>query len=160
MAATLSKPFDSPQRRRGAHVADFAALLGAPAWGRLPLAVRQRFDRPDGSGTVWERIYQFDGHAPVVVTSVKQVEDGHLVEALGAGLRMRLQVFESEGALHFVSTGYYFQLGWIRIPLPGWLSPGTTHVVHEDQGDGRFRFTMRTAHAGHGALYDQSGLFS
>jgi Domain of unknown function (DUF4166) len=213
MEVTL-RTFDSPQSRRGAHAADFAALLGAQAWGRLPVAVRQRFaphtqraretttyrgvmnvrasllgrclafaclllgtpvtpfvqdavpvivhvsDRPDGSGTVWERIYHFDGRVPVVVTSVKQMQDGELVEALGAGLRMRLQVFESRGALHFLSTGYYFQVGRIRIPVPGWLSPGTTHVIHEDQGDGRFRFTMRTAHAGRGALYDQSGVFS
>jgi hypothetical protein len=75
------------------------------------------------------------------------VEDGHLVEALGAGLRMRPQVFESGGALHFVSTGYYFQLGWIRIPLPGWLSPGTTC---RSRGPGRRTLSIHDAHRARG----------
>ena len=87
-------------------------------------------------------------------------QDGTLVEALGAGLRMRLEVFERDHALHFLSTGYFFQIGRLRIVLPNWLPPGATHVVHEDHGGGRFLFTMHTAQPGDDATYFQSGLFS
>lgn len=148
----------------GICLAHLCRLIGTPVvplvHEEVPVMVRV-FDREDRSGTVWERRYEFPGRAPVVVSSVKRVEaDGTLVEALGAGLRMQLHVFESEGALHFLSTGYFFQLGRWRIPLPAWSLPGPTHVVHQDQGDGRFRFTMHTRHRSFGALYWQSGVFS
>jgi Domain of unknown function (DUF4166) len=148
----------------GICLAHLCRLIGTPVvpfvHEEVPVAVRV-FDREDRSGTVWERRYEFPGRTPVVVSSVKRVEaDGTLVEALGAGLRMRLRVFESDGDLHFLSTGYFFQLGRWRIPLPAWSLPGPTHVVHHDQGNGRFRFTMHTRHRRCGELYWQSGRFS
>lgn len=223
MRAPLTKQMSAAQGWSGwlgvppARSPDFRALLSAPAWRRLPDAVRKRFahdraaarvviyrgrmmvkasmlgrcfaqvcrlmgtpvapfvhddvpvtvrvfDKPDDGGTVWERRYDFPGRAPVIVSSVKQIEyDGTLVEALGAGLRMRLKVFERDGALHFLSTGYFFQIGRLRFELPSWLPPGATHVVHEDRGGGRFLFTLHTAQRGNdpgnGAMYWQSGLF-
>lgn len=148
----------------GQCIAHLCRCIGTPVapfvHENVPVTVRV-FDKADGSGTVWERRYDFPGRAPVVVSSTKQLEaDGTLVEALGCGLRMSLDVFESDGALHFLSTGYFFQLGRLRIPLPAWLPPGATHVIHDDQGDGSFRFTMRTDHACWGEMYLQSGLFT
>lgn len=147
----------------GRCVAQVCRLIGTPVAPfvhcDVPVTVRV-FDKPDVRGTVWERRYDFPGRAPVTVSSTKQVEgDGTLVEALGAGLRMRLKVFERDGALHFLSTGYFFQIGRLRIELPAWLPPGATHVIHEDRGGGRFLFTMHTAQPGHDAMYWQSGLF-
>ena len=118
----------------GRCVAQVCRLIGTPVapfvHDDVPVTVRV-FDKPDAGGTVWERRYDFPGRAPVVVSSTKQVEgDGSLVEALGAGLRMRLKVFERDGALHFLSTGYFFQIGRLRIDLPTWLPPGATHVIH------------------------------
>ena len=119
------------------------------------------FDDRERTGTVWERRYHFPGRAPVTVSSTKQVEaDGTLVEALGAGLRMRLKVFEHRGELHFLSTGYFFQLGALRIDLPAWMLPGPTLVTHVDLGDGQFLFTMHTAHPRWGQMYEQSGRFT
>ena len=139
-------------------------LLGTPVvpfvQEDVPIAVYV-YDLPDGGGTVWKRVYHFDGRDPVTISSIKRQQDGGtLVEALNAGLRMRLNVFEERGALHFVSTGYFFEFGRWRIAVPDWLAPGVTHVVHEDYGDGSFRFTMRTEHRRWGRIYDQSGVFS
>jgi Domain of unknown function (DUF4166) len=138
-------------------------LLGTPVvpfvQEDVPIAVHV-YDLPHGGGTVWKRVYRFDAREPVTISSIKRQQDGALVEALGAGLRMRLNVFEERGALHFVSTGYFFEIGRWRIALPDWLAPGVTHVVHEDHGDGSFRFTMRTQHPRWGLMYDQSGVFS
>jgi hypothetical protein len=147
----------------GICLAHLCRLIGTPVapfvHEQVPVVVRV-FDDAERSGTVWERRYEFPGRAPIVVSSVKRVEaDGTLVEALGAGLRMQLRVFESEGALHFLSTGYFFQLGRWRIALPAWSLPGPTHVTHQDQGNGRFRFTMHTRHRRFGELYWQSGTF-
>jgi hypothetical protein len=112
------------------------------------------------TGIVWERKYEFADHAPVVVRSTKQLDsDGHLVESLGAGLHMRLRVYEALGQLHFLSSGYYFAIGALRIALPGWFLPGTTHVIHADLGAGNFRFSMVTRHRWLGELYAQHGVF-
>jgi len=91
--------------------------------------------------------------------------DGSLVEELPACLCMPLEVYEQHGALHFVSCGYYFGLRIgrngrrIRIPLPTWLSPGTTHVEHLDEAGGWFRFTMTVTHPVFGELFYQTGRF-
>jgi hypothetical protein len=91
--------------------------------------------------------------------------DGVLVEELPARLRMPLDVYERQGVLHFVSKGYYFDLGFrlgtgtAKINLPWWLSPGTTHVEHIDETDGWFRFTMTVNHPVLGEVFYQTGRF-
>lgn len=74
-------------------------------------------------------------------------------------MRMALDVYARDGVLHFVSTRYYFELGSLRIKLPGWLPPGITHVEHIDLGDGTFRFTMSVRHRWLGQVFWQSGRF-
>jgi hypothetical protein len=144
--------------------AQLCRLVGTPVapfvHENVPVSVRV-FDNSERTGTVWERCYHFPGRAAVTVSSTKQMEaDGTLVEALGAGLRMRLRVFEQHGELHFLSTSYYFQLGALRIALPDWMLPGPTLVTHADLGGGHFLFTMHTAHPRWGAMYEQSGRFT
>lgn len=144
--------------------AHLCRLIGTPVapfvHEDVPVAVRV-FDNEARTGTVWERRYYFPGRDPVTVSSTKQVEaDGTLVEALGAGLRMRLRVSEHCGELHFLSTGYYFQLGPVRFDLPAWVLPGPTLVTHVDLGQGEFLFTMHTAHRRLGQMYEQIGCFT
>ena len=62
--------------------------------------------------------------------------------------------------LHFVSLGYYFDLGFgLKLWLPRLLSPGVTHVEHIDLGHGWFRFTMTVTHALFGEMFFQTGRF-
>ncbi len=184
--------------------------LGAPAWARLPAAVRTRFAADlaqaqyegvfetvrasragrllalvcrligtpvvpytgvqvaatvrvfaDGrGGVVWERLYRFPGRAPCSVRSTKRAGcDGAVIEALPCGLRMALEVFERDGVLHFLSTGYFFSGFGLRLALPRFLPPGRTHVQHIDEGGGWFRFTMTVSHPWLGEVYFQTGRF-
>ena len=111
-------------------------------------------------GVVWERIYDFPGRPPVVIKSTKRLDvDGGLIESLSRGLRMRLKVFEQDGTLRFSSTGYYIELFGIRFSLPQWFPPGTTHIIHRDEGFGHFTFTMFTEHRWFGAMFFQEGVF-
>jgi hypothetical protein len=121
---------------------------------------------PVKRGASWRREYHWPNGPTTLVRSTKVIgPDGGLVEELPAGLRMPLTVYERGGVLHFVSKGYYFELGgapdgWhLRIPLPAWLSPGTTHVEHADQTDGWFRFTMTVTHPLLGEVFYQTGRF-
>jgi Domain of unknown function (DUF4166) len=120
---------------------------------------------PVARGASWHREYQWPHGPASLVRSTKVIAaDGTLVEELPAGLRMPLAVHERGGVLHFVSKGYYFEwgyegLGRLRIGLPLWLSPGTTHVEHADETDGWFRFTMTVTHPLLGEIFYQTGRF-
>jgi hypothetical protein len=143
--------------RAFAHLCRLVGTPVAPYVGDdVPLRVRVY---RTNDGVVWERHYQF-AHGDCVVASTKQSDGDGLIEKLGAGLHMKLRVFEAAGALHFVSDGYFFRAGRLSLRLPDWFLPGGTHVTHEDLGDGRFRFTMLTHHRWFGELYFQDGIFS
>lgn len=146
----------------GKLLATCCRMLGtpvAPFTGANVPATVHVFSTSDG-GTAWLRVYRFPGREPCVVESIKRLSrEGTLIEALPARLRMALDVYARDGVLHFVSNTYYFEIGRLRIPLPGWLPPGTTHVEHIDLGDGWFRFTMRVQHRWLGEVFYQTGRF-
>jgi hypothetical protein len=153
--------------RFGQLLASAARLLGTPVATRTGSQVRayvQVYRR--GAGVTWAREYHWPRGPVCVVRSTKVIDplEG-LIERLPARLAMPLDVFEYEHALHFVSRGYYFDLGcgrdgWRRkLWLPRWLSPGVTHVEHRDEGQGWFRFTMTVTHPRLGELFYQTGRF-
>ncbi|MGH8445589.1 MAG: DUF4166 domain-containing protein [Solimonas sp.] len=146
----------------GAVFAQFCRLLGTPfaPWRArdVPVAITLKQD-PLG-GTVWEREYRYAGRAPITVrSSRRQDADGALRECVAHGFGMRLAVFEANRALHFLSLRYFWRIGGRELLLPELLSPGTAHVIHEDLGDGSFRFSMTVHHRWFGLLFDQTGVF-
>ena len=73
---------------------------------------------------------------------------------------MPLDTYVEGAVLHFVSVGYYFDLGaGLRVWLPQLLTPGVTHVEHIDLGHGWFRFTMTVTHPLFGEMFFQTGRF-
>ena len=148
--------------RVGAALANLCRLIGtplAPFAGRN-VQVRVKVYDDGNGGVVWERLYAFPGRRPITVSSTKRADArAGLVECVGAGFGMTLDIYERDGALHFKSRGYFWQLGRWRIPLPALLSPGATHVVHSDVGGGWFRFAMRIVHPLLGETFFQDGVF-
>lgn len=149
--------------RLGWLCAQLCRLIGtpvAPYAGRdLNMTVRV-YDAPRLRGSVWERCYRFPDRAPVLVLSTKCLDGaGRLVEALGFGLHMALEVFEDDGDLVFRSTDYYIELLGLRLTLPRWLPPGQTTVIHRDVGCGRFHFIFFTRHPWFGQMFFQEGTF-
>ncbi|HYJ40474.1 MAG TPA: DUF4166 domain-containing protein [Steroidobacteraceae bacterium] len=136
-------------------------LFGTPVAPRAALNVEAHVRvRPDANGVAWDREYRWADGARDLVRSTKVVDEhGKLIEKLPARLCMPLDTFEEGGVLHFVSRGYYFDLG-IRLWLPALLSPGVTHVEHIDLGHGWFRFTMTVMHPLFGEVFFQTGRFS
>ena len=151
----------------GRAIAWVSTLIGTPIVPRTGQGVSAIIHvGPVERGASWLREYQWPHGRVCRVHSTKVIgADGTLVEELPAGLRMPLEVFERHGVLHFVSLGYYFDTGLrvgarsLKIPLPHWLSPGTTHVEHADEADGWFRFTMTVTHPLFGELFYQTGRF-
>ncbi len=151
----------------GRLLALFCQLLGTPVVPRTGLHVPAIVHvGPTRCGVAWNREYRWPNDQPCLVRSTKIIDScGHLVERLPACLCMPLNVYEELGVLHFVSCGYYFDLGRrpnaerLKIPLPALLSPGTTHVEHIDEADGWFRFTMTVTHPLFGEMFYQTGRF-
>ncbi len=150
--------------RLGFLLAQLCRLVGtplAPFQGEDVPITAHVFEAPDGSGIVWKRIYEFPGKTPIAVQSTKVFADNNqLLECVGGGFGMRLNVFEEDGKLHFLSTDYFWRLGRISIRLPHLLTPGRAHVIHTDEGAGRFRFTMTMVHPLLGEMFFQDGVFS
>jgi hypothetical protein len=151
----------------GRALAFLCRLLGTPVAPRtgvnVPAIVRVG---PAGGGVRWTREYRWPDARTSRVRSTKVIAaDGTLVEKLPAHLCMQLAAQEQDGALHFISRRYYFELPLpgkaanLRLVLPGWLSPGTVHVVHRDEACGWFRFTMTVTHPVLGRLFHQTGRF-
>lgn len=145
-------------------MAQLCRLIGTPLapWRgeAVPVTVDVHTD-PHGA-LVWDRLYRFDGRPPIFVSSRKIVTERGLVEVVKGGLGMALDLTVEDGALHFRSTGYFLELGHprLRLPIPGWITPGRAHVIHRDEGAGRFRFTLSFAHPLFGETLFQDGMFA
>jgi hypothetical protein len=135
-------------------------LFGTPVAPRVGSDVEARVHvRHHARGVDWIREYRWQDGSRSVVRSTKTVDaEGRLIERLPARLCMPLDTREDAGGLHFVSRGYYFDLG-VRLPLPDFFTPGVTHVEHVDLGHGWFRFTMAVTHPLFGEVYFQTGRF-
>jgi hypothetical protein len=148
--------------RAGWLLAQACRLIGtpfAPFQGRdVPTEV-EVYPENGGEGLVWRRRYRFPGRTATVYSVKRPDAREGLLECVGAGFGMTLAVFERDGALHFLSRRYFWQLGRWRLTLPGLLTPGTTHVVHTDHGDGSFSFTMAVRHPWLGETFFQDGRF-
>jgi hypothetical protein len=136
-------------------------MVGTPVAPRAGESVEAHVHvRPQGDGVAWDREYRWTDGTRHLVRSTKVVDaHGKLVEKLPARLCMPLDTFEDGGVLHFVSRGYFFDLG-VKVWLPSLLSPGVTHVEHIDLGHGWFRFTMTVMHPLFGEVFFQTGRFS
>jgi len=146
----------------GRVIAWIGTLFGTPVAPRAENNVAARvLVHPDEHGVAWNREYLWADGTRHLVRSTKIVsDDGLLIEKLPARLCMPLDTFEDGGALHFVSRGYYFDLGLgFRLWLPALISPGVTHVEHIDLGHGWFRFTMTVTHPLLGVVFFQTGRF-
>ena len=137
-------------------------LFGTPVAPRAEDHVAARvLVIPGADGVAWNREYFWaDGTRDLVRSTKVVTAEGLLVEKLPARLCMPLHTYEEGGVLHFVSRGYFFDLGLgLRLWLPAFLAPGITHVEHIDLGHGWFRFTMTVTHPVLGEVFFQTGRF-
>lgn len=111
-------------------------------------------------GQSWTRTYARAGRFPQVIHSAKCFSGPTgLEERIGCGIGMALAVAEEEGALVFRSVGYFLDVGRRRIALPPMLAPGSMEIVHRDEGDGTFLFTLTLTHRRLGVLIRQRARF-
>jgi len=116
-------------------------------------------------GMTWDRFYAFPNKPVNRVTSTKVIQNkqgenkASLVELVGCGFGMKLDVNEVKGALRFSSTEFFLQIANRKIPIPDWLSPGKTVVEQRALSDGRFEFSLVVKHVFLGEVFKQVGVF-
>ena len=107
-----------------------------------------------------QRIYHLHGRKPIQFTSFMQESDkGEVLEYVGMGLGMKLQIRVQDGDLYFTSDGYFWEVfGW-RIPLPGILTPGKTFLCHRNDNPEQFNIRIEIRHCLVGTTFTQAGVF-
>lgn len=110
-------------------------------------------------GTIWHRCYRFARRIETAATTKRRGRDGGPVESFSGHFGMTLDIREVAGQLHFITDRYFVEWRSLRICLPGFASPGRLTVIHADEEDGWFRFTMTLQHRLFGVLLHQDGLF-
>jgi hypothetical protein len=149
--------------RLGSLVGQLARLMGAPLplkrVAHTPAAVLVTEDEA-GHCQVWTRIYHESGHLPQVIRSVKRFAGPTgLEECVGGGVGMALTLHVVERALVFRSAGYFLRLGRRRWRIPDGLTPGRIEVIHREEREGRFSFTLTVTHPVFGVIVHQVGFF-
>lgn len=138
-------------------------MIGAPLplapGGRAAAAVMITEDETMG-GQLWTRIYARPGKFAQVIHSAKRFAGATgLEECVGGGVGMRLTLQVEHRALVFRSAGYFLAIGSRRLPLPGFLMPGRMEIVHREERDGRFSFTLSVTHPLFGEMIRQIAFF-
>jgi hypothetical protein len=142
-------------------LAQLARLIGGPlplcAETGVPMVVTVTEAK---GGQIWTRICARSDGFPQVIHSAKRFAGPTgLEEYVGYGVSMALRICVEREALVFRSVGYSLQIGWWRLPLPPWMTPGDLTVTHSDLGGGAFRFTLDVVHPRFGKLIRQSVVF-
>jgi hypothetical protein len=143
--------------------AQVARLVGGPlplaSGGRVASAVMVAEDEKIG-GQLWTRVYAREGCFPQVIHSAKRFEGPTgIEECVGLGVGMALSIHVQSRALVFRSAHYFVRVGSHRVRLPHWCTPGLIEVVHREERDGRFSFTLTVTHPWFGELIHQIAFF-
>ena len=100
-----------------------------------------------------------NGQDEVFLSSMKTNEYGELIEHIGCGIHINLDVYTEAGDLYFQSLNYFLELGFFKLPIPSLLSPRKTLLQHIDLDGKRFSICIEIVHPWFGVMFKQSGEF-
>lgn len=147
----------------GRILGQLARLIGAP----LPLraeaggaAVVVVTEDPQIGGQCWTRVYSQARRFPQAICSFKRFtgETG-LEERVGGGIGMALTTHVREGALVFRSARYFIERFGLKLRIPAALTPGVIEVIHQEETENSFTFTLSVDHPWFGRLVHQVARF-
>ena len=118
------------------------------------------YSRPGSAAIFKQRIYRLHGRKPIQFTSfMLESARGEVLEYVGMGLGMKLVLAVRDGNLHFESDGYFWQLFGVRLPIPGWFTPGKTYLCHRNNDQDQFDIRIDIRHPLFGTTFTQAGVF-
>jgi hypothetical protein len=106
-------------------------------------------------------MYAREAGFPQVIHSAKRFcGPTGLEEYVGCGIGMTLTVHVVDRALVFRSDRYYLRVCGRTFWLPEILWPGGLEVVHREEREGRFSFSLRITHRWFGEILNQIAFFA
>lgn len=119
------------------------------------------YSEPGSDAIFKRRVYHLNGRRSIEFTSyMREGDRGEVLEYVGMGLGMKLLLSVRDANLHFASDGYFWEFMGHRIPLPGLLTPGKTHLVHRNEGPAQFSISIEIRHRWFGTTFTQAGVFT
>ena len=108
----------------------------------------------------WSRLYEQPSGFPQVIQSNKRFTGSTgLEEYIGYGIGMALTIRAENEALIFESDHYFLSLLGIKLTLPRYLTFGKLQVIHKEEANDLFSFTLRLTHSLLGTLIYQHAQF-
>ncbi len=147
----------------GKILAQLCRLIGTPlalySGKNVPMEVKVYPNRKL-KGITWDRSYYYSSGTVNRVKSTKCIQEGiGLVEMVGFGFGMDLDVYQKGGALFFESNRFFLQIDNYKVPIPDLLSPGKTIVSQRALEGNKFEFRLEVNHSILGRLFKQIGIF-
>lgn len=143
-------------------------LIGKPYCLRsgvdIPIEVKV-FPDPKKAGITWDRFYYYQNPRNKTKTIVDRVRstkcltNNGLVEVIGFGMGMALQLSVENEALVFTSRHYFINIFGKQIKFPHLLTPGLTVVKQKALGNHTFEFSLSCDHPFLGRVFWQTGVF-
>jgi len=81
-----------------------------------------------GNTFYWHRLFEKDNKTYVFKSKMQQVDD-YIIEFVGLGIGIKLQLDVSKGALVYIDKGYVLKVGKVIIPLPIGLLMGKSSIT-------------------------------
>ena len=147
----------------GKLLAQLCRLIGTPlalyCGTEIPVEVNVY---PDNklNGITWDRNYFYPDKPTNRIRSTKCIlKSNQLIEVIGSGFGMYLDLYEKHSAIVFESTEYFLQVFGVKLPIPHLLTPGKTRVSQRALESGEFEFSLDVNHPLLGLVFKQSGRF-
>jgi hypothetical protein len=109
----------------------------------------------------WKRTIKApDGRTIIFASRMEYQQDNELIEYVGFGFGIRLQLSVEDGRLVYRSVGHLCKTPWITIPIPDVLFLGHAVIIETALSDTEFELDFTIRHPLWGETYYYGGVFS
>jgi len=137
----------------------FGALVDLKGEG---LAVQvKKWRQTDPSILYWQRHIQAadNGKQCVFASRMAWQQDHELIESVGMGFGIRLQLSVEQGKLVYQSRGHLLKLGPLTLPIPDSLLLGHALITEQALSEDTFQLNFKITHPLWGKTYYYGGIF-
>ncbi len=136
----------------------FGALI--PYRGKnVPVTVEN--SAREGRNTLfWQRSFHFPGRGPFYFRSrMETLRANEIVEYVRFNMGICMAMSEKDGALHYSSRGYLWNIGPLKLHIPDWLLLGKAEIIEHGIDDETIELDFIIRHPLFGKTFTYSGIF-
>jgi hypothetical protein len=122
----------------------------------------KKWQQTDPSILHWQRHIQAgdNGKRCVFASRMLWQQDHELIELVGVGFGIRLQLSVEQGKLVYQSRGHLLKLGPLTLPIPDSLLLGHALITEQALSEDTFQLDFKITHPLWGTTYYYGGIFA